>query len=232
MINTKHILETPHALIVGSTGCGKSVLINHVICDALDLGPQIGELYLIDLKRGVEFCEYAGLPQVSRFCIDADQAISALDDAIEAMDRRLDAMRLARKKVYPGRQIWIVIDELAFLLQTARKKAVPRLTEISQRGRAAGIHLIMGTQNPSRSEKGGGIPAEIQANMTMRIGLHCSTAIESRQAIGQTGCEDLPKHGRCFVWEEGFIRRESIDMISEARKAAAIGRWSRVRMAR
>lgn len=216
-----NILNTAHALIAGATGCGKSVLIHRTICEALQQPTAKGELYLIDLKRGVELCEYEKLPHVARFAIDIPQALDALDNAITIMTRRLDAMRAHGDKLYPGRDLWIIIDELAFLLQSARKQALPKLTLISQQGRAAKIHLICCSQNPGRNQRSG-IPAEIQQNFTLKVALHCTTAIESRQVIGVSGAEALPKHGTALVWSEGYVTREEVPMITDAEKEAAI----------
>ena len=212
------ILNTAHALIAGATGCGKSVLIHRTICEALQQPTARGELYLIDLKRGVELCEYEKLPHVARFAIDIPQALEALDNAITIMTRRLDAMRAHGDKLYPGRDLWIIIDELGFLLQSAKKQALPKLTQISQQGRAAKVHLILATQNPSRSA----VPAPIQQNFTLKVALHCTTAIESRQVIGISGAEALPKHGSALVWSEGYVTREEVPMITEEEKAEAI----------
>ena len=218
---TNEILSSAHTLIAGATGCGKSVLLHHVLCDAISRPVSSGELFLIDLKRGVELCEYEHLPHVARFAIDQQGAIEALDEAIRVMECRLDIMREMKQKMYSGRDLWVVIDEMAFLLQNARKQALPRLTLISQQGRAARVHLICCTQNPGRSQKSG-IPAEIQQNFTYKVALHCSTGIESKQVIGVSGAEDLPKHGTALVWSEGFVTRAKVDMITDAEKAAAI----------
>ena len=217
----ERILQSPHVIISSATGCGKSVLLHEVICSVLNQDTAEGELYLIDLKRGIEFFEYSKLPHVSRFAMDAKTALEALDEAIRVMETRLDHMRFAGLKMYPGRHLWVVIDEMGFLLQNAYKQALPKLTLISQQGRAAKVHLICATQNPKRSGKAG-IPAEVQQNFTLKIALHCSTAIESRQIIGVAGAEDLPKHGTALVWEDGYISRESIPMITDEEKAAAI----------
>lgn len=228
-MDSKKILESAHTLIAGSTGSGKSVLLHRVLCDAISTLPEsAGEFYLIDLKRGVEFCDYIGLPQVTRFCINAEQALDALADAVAIMERRLDAMRMMRVKMYQGRDLWVVIDEMGFLMQTARKAALPLLTQITQQGRAARVHLIMATQNPGRSSKTG-IPAEMQQNMTLKIGLHCTTATESRQIVGVSGCEALPAHGKILVWEGGFITRDSVEMFGDADRAAVLARYRRQR---
>ena len=212
------VLSSAHTLIAGATGCGKSVLIHHAICDAISRPLSAGELYLIDLKRGVELCDYDGLPHVARFAITVPEALVALDDAIAIMQRRLDGMRARKCKLYEGRDLWIVIDELGFLLQSAKRDALQRLTILSQQGRAAKVHLILATQNPSRSA----VPAVIQQNMTLKIALHCTTAIESRQVVGVSGAESLPKHGTALVWSEGYVEQVKVPMIEDDEKAAAI----------
>lgn len=212
------ILTSPHTLVAGATGCGKSVIIHHAICNAIRQSLSHGELYLIDLKRGVELCDYEDLPHVSRFAITATEALVVLDDAITIMQRRLDSMRERKCKMYDGRDLWIVIDELGFLLQSAKREALKRLTVISQQGRAARVHLILATQNPSRAA----VPAVIQQNMTLKVALHCTTAIESRQVVGVAGAESLPKHGQALVWSEGYVQKVDVPMITEEEKEAAI----------
>lgn len=219
--NPNTVLEAPHTLIAGATGCGKSVLIHQVILAAIRRGYVYGDLFLIDLKRGVEFCDYYGQQQVQRFCRTPNEALDALDEAIRIMQCRLDAMCRRHEKMYAGRHLWIVIDEMGFLLQTARKEALPKLTLISQQGRAAKVHLIMASQNPGRSNRTG-IPAEIQQNMTYKIGLHCTTATESRQIVGVKGCEDLPKHGTALTWDSGFITPVEVPNLTQEEITAAL----------
>lgn len=219
-INPETILDTAHALIAGATGCGKSVLLHQVVLAALRRGPAAGELFLIDLKRGVEFCDYEGLSGVTRFCLTPIEALAALDEAIRVMTARLDVMRRRKEKIYAGRHLWIVIDEMGFLLQNARKEALPRLRQISQQGRAARVHLICATQNPGRGSAG--IPAEVQQNFTLKVGLHCTTAIESRQIVGVKGAEDLPKHGTALVWDSGFVEAVTVPNLTPDQIAAAL----------
>ena len=220
-INPEYILDTAHALIAGATGCGKSVLLHQVVLAALRRGPAHGELFLIDLKRGVEFCDYEGRPGVTRFCLTPMEALAALDEAIRVMTARLDVMRRRKEKLYAGADLWVIIDQMGFLLQSARKEALPRLTQISQQGRAARVHLICATQNPGRSNRTG-IPAEIQQNMTLKVALHCTTATESRQIVGVKGAEDLPKHGTALVWDSGFVEAVSVPNLTPEQIAAAL----------
>lgn len=215
------MLTSPHTLISAATGCGKSVLIHHFICEALKKSPDECKLFLIDLKGGLELCDYEGLPHVARFADNVKAALEALDDAVGIMMRRQQAMRANKTKMFHGMAVYVVIDEMGFLLQNARKQALPKLITLSQMGRASRVHLICATQNPGRSQKFG-IPAEIQQNFTLKIALHCTTAIESRQVIGVSGAEDLPKHGNALVWSEGYITREEVPMITEEEKAEAI----------
>lgn len=224
-INPDTILDAGHVLIAGASRCGKSVLLHQVVLRALQRGPAVGELFISDLKRGVEFCDYEGLPGVTRFAITPTETIAALDEAIRVMQARLDVMRRRKEKKYSGRHLWIVIDEMGFLLQSARKEALPRLTLISQQGLAARVSLICATQNPGRGNRSG-IPAEIQQNMLYKIALHCSTPIESRQVIGIKGAESLPKHGTALVWDSGFVEPVEVPNLTPEEIRAALAEVS------
>lgn len=217
---TNDILNSAHSLIAGATGCGKSVLLHQVICDAISRPTAESELFLIDLKHGIELQEYEHLPHVARFAMDIPSALDALDQAIVIMEHRLDILRQEGRKQWEGRHVWVCIDEMGFLLQNARKQALPKIIHISQQGRAACVHLICCTQNPGRGRNG--IPAEVQQNFTLKVALHCSTGIESRQVIGVSGAELLPKHGKVLVWEDGFVTKAEVSMITDEEKAAAI----------
>ena len=105
--------------------------------------------------------------------------------------------------------VHVVIDELA---EVARVKgSLERIDKLMRLGRAARIHLIMATQNVSRSS---GIPAYIWQNVTCTIGLRCRSAIESRQIIGVKGCEDLPRYGYCYIQDANGIRLEQVPKAS------------------
>ena len=187
----KTILDQAHILIAGATGCGKSTLIHKLMWTALAWSPSQVQFILIDMKGGVELGRYANLPHTVRFARTLEEALSALTYAQGIMNSRIDTLFREGKTMYDGADTYIVIDELAFLLQKGGQEALSKLIDISQRGRACRIHLLLATQDPSRR----GIPAAIQANVTCRIGLKCQTAIESRQVVGVAGCEDLPFYG-------------------------------------
>lgn len=201
-----HILEQPHVLIAGETGCGKSTLLHHILRAAMTRPETAGTFCLIDLKGGIELCDYEDDPRVVDFCDSTESAIDALNREVDLMTQRLAVMRRNKIKQWDGVPHYIVIDELAFLLQNARRAALKALTVISQQGRAAGVHLICATQDPSRE----GLPAVIQKNLPCRIGLHCISAVDSKQAVGVTGCELLPRWGSALMRADGTVKRISI----------------------
>ena len=205
------ILNQPHVLIAGETGCGKSTLLHHILNAAMTRPETAGTFCLIDLKAGVELCDYEDDPHVTSFCDSTESALAALDAEVEQMTRILQTMRRAKLKKWDGVQRYIVIDELAFLLQNAKKPALKALTAISQQGRAAGYHLIVATQDPSRE----GLPAVVQKNLPCRIGLHCISAMDSRQAVGVSGCELLPRWGSAIMRADGTITRISIPPLDD-----------------
>lgn len=179
-------LKQPHLLIGGSTGSGKSVLINGIIHTALCFCPDDKLLILIDPKR-VELKEYRKLPHTLRYATEPDDAVRALQAGVNIMNARYKRMR-GKKTDEP--HVYIIVDELADLLQST-SKAEKLITTIGRLGRAANIHLILATQSPNRRV----ITAEIKTNMTSRIALRCEEAIESRQIINQKGAELLPRYG-------------------------------------
>lgn len=196
-VQGRQILDQAHVLIAGTTGSGKSTLIHKLMWTALASAPTQKQFILADLKAGLELGRYARLPHTIRFARTAEDALSALDYAIEIMDSRCEQMYKSGEVLWNGSDIYVVIDELGFLLQQCGSEALERLARISRLGRAARIHLLLATQSPNRGKMG--IPAVLQQNMTCCIGLKCKTAIESRQIIGLAGCESLPRYGTAFI---------------------------------
>ena len=107
------VLSSAHTLIVGATGCGKSVLIHQVICEAIRRPLSFCELFLIDLKGGLELCEYENLPHVTRFADNTDEALAVLEAAVQIMQRRQQSMRQRGVKMYEGRDLYVRRRELA-----------------------------------------------------------------------------------------------------------------------
>ena len=216
------MLKSAHLLIAGSTGCGKSTMIHSLIWTAIRNPRALTQLLLIDMKRGVELCKYEHLPHTVGFAETLPQALSALDHAIALMESRLTEVKAKRAAIYDGPDLYIVIDELGFLLQEGGQDALRRLTTIGRLGRAARIHLILATQDPSKV----GIPAQIQQNSTCRVGLRCADAMQSRQIIGVAGCEALPRYGQGIMYEGPERTLIAIPMIPEEEQNARLAYWS------
>lgn len=221
-VQGRQVLDEAHTLIAGSTGCGKSTLIHKLMWTALATTPAQTQFCLIDMKAGMELGRYAHLPHTVRFARSGEDALSALDWSIAEMQRRCEEMFSTGKVLWDGADLYIVIDELGFLLQLGGQEVLRKLTLISQQGRAAKVHLLLATQNPSKQ----GIPASIQQNMTCLIGLKCRDAIQSRQIVGMAGCESLPRHGmaiRVMGMDADYL---PISLLPEGEIEARIAYWS------
>ena len=199
--------QMPHLLVAGTTGSGKSVLVHSFIMTLIMRNyPSQLKLMLIDPKQ-VEFAKYnleshLYCPVIS----DANSAIVALQKLCDEMDRRYSVLKQwecvkmseyrAKRK---GREdemeempdVVCVIDEFADLMQTGGSEVAETVQRISQKARAAGIYLIIATQRPSKDV----IPMVIKSNISCRIGLSCSTAVDSRVILDENGAETLLGRG-------------------------------------
>ena len=183
---------TAHTLIAGTTGSGKSVLLNTILYSMIKkslVGDDFGLLFLIDTKR-VELKQYKDYIFTKGYVTEPEDVPAALDGIIEMMDGRYYNM--------PGKEttdphVYIVIDELADVLTT--RGVLDRIIKIGRLGRAAHIHLLCCTQDPSRYT----LSAQLVQNFTTRVALHCADSIESKQIINVAGAEDLPDHGKAIV---------------------------------
>ena len=185
-----NMLKQPHLLIAGSTGSGKSVLINSLIYTALHRSPATVKFILIDPKR-VELSDYKTLPHVIRYASEHNQIAEALNAAVNLMEDRFREMQKERIKEYDGSNVYIIIDEFADLMTTQKKQTLPCLQRIAQLGRAARVHLIAATQRPTKDIVNG----QIKVNMDSRVALRCPTAQDSRNIINVKGAENLPRYG-------------------------------------
>ncbi len=188
-----NIAQETHVVIGGQAGSGKSTLLADILYTLTAYDPQCEKLVLIDLKR-VELTDWEDFPHVLCTVTEPEDVNKCLDKIIKEMNARYKIMWKRRQKKSDMARIHIVIDELAQVLRV--KGAEERIDEIMRVGRASNISLIMATQNVSRSS---GIPGRIYQNATCRIGLRCTTPIESRQIIGVKGCECLPQYGKCYI---------------------------------
>ncbi|MBI5045016.1 MAG: DNA translocase FtsK [Candidatus Levybacteria bacterium] len=194
--------KMPHVLVAGTTGSGKSVLVNSFITSLLfRASPQEVKLILIDPKR-VEFTSYNGIPHLlTPVIVEVEKILSALKWAMGEMDRRykLFAERGVRNiegyNELSGFQalpyIVIIVDELADLMMFAPVEVEDAIARLAQMARATGIHLIIATQRPSVNV----ITGLIKANIPCRIAFNVSSMIDSRVIIDGPGAEKLLGRG-------------------------------------
>lgn len=183
------MINRPHLLIAGATGSGKSVVINELIRVILYSSP-LPRLILIDPKR-VELIEYKPLPNTLRYASEPEQITAALNYAVDIMEYRYKIMQRARQKKTDAPPIYIIVDEFADLMTVQKRETLPALCRLAQLGRAAGMHLIIATQRPTRDI----INGQIKVNIDARLALRCPTAQDSRNIINITGAEKLPRYG-------------------------------------
>ena len=199
--------EMPHLLIAGTTGSGKSVLVHAIITTLIMRNyPNQLKLMLIDPKQ-VEFSKYEMEPHL--FCpviSTPENAIVALERLISEMERRysiLSRNNCVKIAEYRRRRVGYedtmeelpdivcVIDEFADLMQTGGDAVASSVQRLTAKARAAGIYLIIATQRPSKDA----IPMIVKANIVCRIGLSCSTQVDSRVILDENGAETLVGKG-------------------------------------
>lgn len=218
-----NMLEQPHLLIAGATGSGKSVVINGLMHAALMKAPcQVG-FVLIDPKR-VELVQYHNLQHVITYASEIDGIIHALNGAVYLMERRYTEMQAQGVRRYTGAAVYVVIDELADLLTTARRETIQQLCRLAQLGRAANIHLIAATQRPTRDIVNG----QIKVNMDSRLALRCPTAQDSRNIINIKGAEMLPRYGKGLYLTPDTMQPVLVDIpyITDAKIADRVKWWT------
>ncbi len=251
-------IETmPHLLIAGATRSGKSVTVQNLIMSLLyKNSPSDLKLMIIDPKR-VEFTMYKNLPHLGTPVItDAKNAIKCLNWAIGEMERRYTyfadeysgIQNLAdynKKIVAPAIEkakknknvelpeilpyVVIVFDEFNDFMLSYPKEITVAITSLTQKGRAAGVHLILATQRPDVKV----ITGTIKANITARIALKTSSSIDSRTIIDQIGAEDLlgngdmlyldPNHSRPTRIQAPFVSSEEVRAVIDYVKSAYHG---------
>ena len=196
------INTTPHMLVAGSTGSGKSVCINCIIASILmRCKPDEVKLVMVDPKK-VEFSMYNGIPHLlCPVVTDAKKASIALKNIVGEMERRYEILEHTKNKniisynkfceTHTEYQklpyIVVIIDELADLMLVAAKEVEDSIMRITQMARAAGIHLIVATQRPSTDI----ITGVVKANIPSRISFAVSSQIDSRTILDMGGAEKL-----------------------------------------
>lgn len=201
-----NIAKMPHLLIAGATGMGKSVCINSIIVSLLyKAKPDEVKLILIDPKK-VEFNIYKDIPHLyAPIVSEPTKAAGALASAVAEMERRFELIEeVGVRDIYnynavtkddPDRefmpQMVIIIDELADLMMTAADSVESSICRLAQKARAAGIHIIIGTQRPSVDV----ITGLIKANVPSRIAFTVASQVDSRTIIDIAGAEKLIGRG-------------------------------------
>ena len=213
------ILKQPHTLIAGSTGSGKSVLINGLIYTCLFDSPAQKQLVLIDPKR-VELIQYKPLPHTIAYASEQRDIKQLIDYCVRLMEYRYKIMQSQFLKKSNDAEIYIFVDEFADLITTQKREILKPLCRIAQLGRAANIHLILATQRPTRDI----IDGQIKVNIDSRIALRVPTKQDSRNIINVSGAELLPKYGKAFYLTPETMQPVLVDIpcIPEEEIASAI----------
>ena len=199
------IAKLPHLLIAGSTGSGKSVCINDLICSVLySKTANEVKMLLIDPKM-VELSVYNGIPHLLTPVItNVTDAVINLKILVNEMDRRYRLLKeegcrnIQRYNVKNTKKlphILVVIDEFADLMRYARKEVEPIIDRLAAMSRAVGIHLVMATQRPSSDV----ITGTIKNNFPARLALKVSSAMNSRIILDETGAEKLIGNGDALL---------------------------------
>ena len=215
------LLQT-HLLIGGTTGSGKSVLVNGLIYTALFRAPSAAQFILIDPKR-VELVEYKPLPHVLRYASEPDTMTAALDLAMNTTELRFTVMQSEGAKKWRGGDLYVIIDELADLMTTNRKTVQPLLQRLCQIGRAARVHVVACTQTPISAV----IPTQIKVNFDSRFILRTRTAQDSRNLMDRTGAELLPRYGQAYYSTPEYIPPAlvTVPMIPDNEISARVSWW-------
>ncbi len=207
-IGVCEVNKMPHMLIAGTTGSGKSVCVNGIICSILMRArPDEVKLMMVDPKV-VELSVYNGIPHLlCPVVTDPKQANIRLQQMVQEMEDRYKMFSESRTKNIEGYNAYverenkknkgeplekmpyivIIIDELADLMMVAAKEVEDSILRITQKARAAGMHLIVATQRPSREV----ITGLIKANIPSRIAFAVGSGIDSRTILDQQGAEKL-----------------------------------------
>jgi S-DNA-T family DNA segregation ATPase FtsK/SpoIIIE len=222
----------PHLLIAGSTGSGKSVMINSMIMSILyKATPEEVRLIMVDPKR-VELGMYEGIPHLlTPVIIDPKKATNALRNAVLEMERRLRLLAEygvrnidqfnkkvrklqdqprnlfpedddTRDELKPLPYILILIDELADLMMLEGRNVEESVTRLAQMARAVGMHLVLATQRPSVDV----ITGLIKANFPARISFRVATRVDSRTILDVMGAEHLLGKGDMLFLPPGSSR--------------------------
>jgi S-DNA-T family DNA segregation ATPase FtsK/SpoIIIE len=242
----------PHLLIAGSTGSGKSVMINSMIMSILyKATPDDVRLIMVDPKR-VELGMYEGIPHLlTPVIVDPKKATNALRNAVLEMERRLRLLaefgvrnidqynRKVRQRQQEPRSLFdeeqtadepkplpfilILIDELADLMMLEGRNVEESVTRLAQMARAVGMHLVLATQRPSVDV----ITGLIKANFPARISFRVATRVDSRTILDVMGAEHLLGKGDMLFLPPGSSRLTRVHgaFVTETEVARVVDFW-------
>lgn len=188
--------KIPHILIGGTTGSGKSVLINTIICSLYYNTPkEMFNLVLIDPKK-VELSKYKAFNNV-KFIEETNEAVFYLSQLVSIMEQRYAELERLGKKNGDNyfKPVFVIVDELADLMLSSRYEVEESVVRLAQKSRAVGIHLILATQSPRAVV----ITGLIKANIGTIIALKTSNFRESVILLGHKGSEDLLGFGDSII---------------------------------
>jgi S-DNA-T family DNA segregation ATPase FtsK/SpoIIIE len=215
------IRKMTHLLVAGATGSGKSVFLTTLIISLINhYSPQQLRLILIDPKK-TEFAIYQNLPHlmINEIITEPRKAVQSLGWAIGEMNRRFELFAEMTKKggtrvvdvdeynaslpegVEKLPKIVIIVDELADLMLSAKKEVEERIQNITQKSRAAGIHMVIATQRPSTNV----ITGVIKANLPTRIAFTVATDVDSRVILDASGAQKLLGRGDMLYCTSGQL---------------------------
>ena len=223
----------PHLLIAGATGSGKSVVENGILFNLLHDAPDKNQLILIDPKK-VELISYKDFPHVLYYAQDERNArgqnewLEALQLAERIVNARYDEMSKKHIRMYEGPDVYVVIDELAFLMTSSNKnKYLPILKRLGMIARASRVHMLALTQ----TVKADVLPTTLTCNFDSRVALRTSTAQQSRMIVDQAGCERFPDpaaehRALCYFRDGANIQKWNVPKYPDSDFTALVDWWT------
>ena len=211
--------NSTHLLVAGATGSGKSTAIHGIIAGILATDPRT-TFSFIDLKQ-VEMIEYKRRPFTRYYADTPEKALQVLETIRADMLQRYTKLKRKRVKQWDGPKHYIIIDEYAELWIQTRKTCIPVIQSILQLGRAAGYHAIIATQIPLAKI----LDTAIKVNIDGVLALRTRSAQDSRNIIGFSGAETLPRYGYGFFTCPALLKplRVKLPLLTEKTKKKITG---------